>query len=184
MRSASLAEVLSPWPRATLSIRTSVLGDGARAFLQLRVSPLALLLEGVHLVTVPSALCQSHSLRYTDQKNSRRCTHGKRPRRPNVSRSSIVNPAPLFNVGSFSRARPRSAVQMGRCGHGSGGMVERWGKDMGAAGRGGQPSRVRRSCRCSARGRHFDSCLGPPHHRHVRRGQCSRPQHRHAFPYT
>lgn len=30
-------------------------------------------------------------------------------------RSSNVNPAPLLRVGSLRRARPRSAVQIGRC---------------------------------------------------------------------
>lgn len=43
-------------------------------------------------------------------------THGSNPVRPNVSRSSRLKPAPLFRAGSFRRARPRRAVQIGRCG--------------------------------------------------------------------
>lgn len=40
-------------------------------------------------------------------------TNGSKPNKPKVSRSSFVKAAPLFRLGSFKRARPRRAVQIG-----------------------------------------------------------------------
>lgn len=61
-------------------------------------------------------------------------------------RSSKVKPAPLFKVGSLRRARPRSAVQMGRYMESSACEGKSSKRERGCKGGGGvyRPGRVRR----------------------------------------
>lgn len=87
----------------------SVLRQSRRSLLKLGIGAATLLVQRVDLVTAKQVSAGTSP-------EGRRGTHGKRPVSPNVSRSSILKPAPLFSVGSLSRARPRKAVQMGRYG--------------------------------------------------------------------